>query len=73
MNHVSVRLRLTTILALLSFCTLTMAATGAMAQPPAPHKVPHSLSAYVQWTDGAGNNMTGLIHITHFRSRETSS
>ena len=31
MNHVSVRLRLTTILALLSFCTLTMAATGAMA------------------------------------------
>ena len=66
MNHVSVRLRLTTILALLSFCTLTMAATGAMAQPPAPHKVPHSVSAYVQWTDGAGNNMTGLLHITHF-------
>ena len=66
MNHVSVRLRLTTILALLSFCTLTMAATGAMAQPPAPPKVPHSLSAYVQWSDGGANSMTGLISITHF-------
>ncbi|MFL6445917.1 MAG: hypothetical protein ACJ713_19020 [Candidatus Sulfotelmatobacter sp.] len=66
MNHVSVRLRLTTILALLSFCTLTMAATGAMAQPPAPHKVPHSLNAYVQGKDAAGNTASGLISITHF-------
>ena len=31
MNRISVRLRLTTIIALLSLCTLTMAATGAMA------------------------------------------
>lgn len=66
MNRISVRLRLTTIIALLSFCTLTMAATGAMAQPPAPPKVPHSLSAFVQWSDGAGNSMNGLISITHF-------
>lgn len=65
MTHVSVRLRLTTILALLSFCTLTMAATGAMAQPPAP-KIPHSASAFVQWSDGAGNTMNGLLNITSF-------
>jgi hypothetical protein len=66
MTHVSLKLRLTTILALLSFCTLTMAATGAMAQPPAPPKVPHSLSAFVQWSDAGGNNMNGLVSITHF-------
>ncbi|HEX6823445.1 MAG TPA: hypothetical protein VF123_15415 [Candidatus Sulfotelmatobacter sp.] len=48
-----------------------MAATGAMAQSPAPAppKVSHSLSAFVQWSDGAGNSMNGLISITHFSSQ----
>jgi len=66
MTHVSLKLRLTTILALLSFCTLTMAATGAMAQPTPPHKLPHSLSAFVQWSNGKGDSMNGLVSITHF-------
>lgn len=67
MTHATLKLRLTTILALLSFCTLTMAATGAMAQPPA--KVPHSASAFVQGTDGAGNVLNGLLTITSFATQ----
>lgn len=68
MTHASLKLRLTTIIALLSFCTLTMAATGAMAQAPvqAPAKVPHSMSAFVQGSDGAGNVLNGLVNITKF-------
>lgn len=64
MTHPSLKLRFTTIIALLSFCTLTMAATGAMAQPPA--NAPHSASAFVQGSDGAGNVLNGLVKITNF-------
>jgi hypothetical protein len=34
MIHRGLKVRMTTMIALLSFGTLTMAATGAMAQPP---------------------------------------
>lgn len=64
MTHTSLKLRLTTIIALLSFCTLTMATTGAMAQP-AP-KTPHTASAYVQGADTAGNVLNGILTITSF-------
>jgi hypothetical protein len=63
MTHPSLKLRLTTIIALLSFCTLTMAATGAMAQAP-PTRT-HSASAFVQGSDAAGDVLTGLVKITH--------
>ena len=63
MNQVSLKLRITTIVALLSFCTLTMAATGAMAENT---KDPHSLSTYVQGTDGHGAVLTGVITINNF-------
>jgi len=61
---VSVKQRITAIGAILSFFILTMTATGAMAQP-AP-KVPHSASAFVQGSDGAGNVLNGLVNITNF-------
>jgi len=52
-------------IALLSFCTLTMATTGAMAQP-APAKTPHTASAYVQGADANGNVLNGILTITSF-------
>jgi hypothetical protein len=67
MNNVGLRLRITTIIAILSFCAMTMAATGAMAAPTA--KVPHSASAFVQGSDGAGNVLNGLVSITNFATQ----
>jgi len=64
MTNVSLKLRLATIIALLSFCTATMAPTGAMAQPPS--KVPHSASAFVQGSDGAGDVLSGIVNVTKF-------
>jgi hypothetical protein len=63
MTHPSLKLGSTTIIALLSFCTLTMAATGAMAQPPTTGS--HHASAFVQGSDSAGDVLTGLVQITH--------
>lgn len=68
MTQISLRLRFTTIVALLSFCILTMATTGAMAAPvppPAP-KIPHTASAFVQGSDAAGNVLNGLVIIKNF-------
>ncbi|HUK48047.1 MAG TPA: hypothetical protein VLW06_10660 [Terriglobales bacterium] len=70
MIHASLKLRVTTIIALLSFCTLTFAATGAFAQPP--HRGTHSVSSFVQGNDAATTGSTtpdvfsGVVTITGF-------
>jgi hypothetical protein len=65
MKQASLKLRITTIVALLSFCIMTLSTTGAMAQST-DKKVPHSLNAYVQGTDTAGDVLTGVVTITSF-------
>ncbi len=65
MSQFSLKMRITTIVALLSFCAMTMATTGAMAQT-ATKKTPHSANAYVQWTDGKGNAFNGIVTVTSF-------
>lgn len=67
MYQFSLRLRITTIIALLSFFALTMATTGALAQ--AAPKAPHSASAYVQGTDAAGDVLNGILTITSFTTQ----
>ncbi|HTT18841.1 MAG TPA: hypothetical protein VMG82_07845 [Candidatus Sulfotelmatobacter sp.] len=73
MIHASLKLRITTIIALLSFCTLTLATTGAFAQPPQPpHRGTHSISSFVQGNDAAVTGSTtpdvfsGVVTITGF-------
>ena len=64
MNHRSLKLRITTIIAVLSFFTLTLTATGAFAQPNS--QAPHSADSFVQGTDGSGNTFSGVVKITNF-------
>ncbi len=68
MTQASLKLRITTILALLSFCTMMMAATGAMAQTTGK-KATHSLAAFVQGSDTAGDVLTGVVTITSFTNQ----
>ncbi len=63
MFQASLKLRITTIIALLSFLALTMAPTSAVA---APHKGQHAVSSFVQGTDGNGNAFSGIVTITSF-------
>lgn len=65
MSSASLKLRITTIVALLSFFTLTMASTTAFAssQP----RGTHSISSFVQGNDGtAGDVFSGVVTINHF-------
>lgn len=64
MNHPSLKLRITTIIALLSFFTLTLTGTGAFASSPASGT--HSADSFVQGTDGHGASFSGVVHITNF-------
>ncbi len=64
MYHAPLKLRITTIIALLSFFTLTLTATGALAQPP--HRAPHTANSFVQGTDSAGDSFSGVVTITSF-------
>ncbi len=67
MIHASLRLRITTMVALLSFVVLTFATTGAFAQAAhPPHRGLHSLSSFVQGNDGNGNAFSGIATITGF-------
>ena len=67
MTCASRKLRMTAIIALLSFFTLTLASTGAFAQAPRPpHRGLHSISSFVQGTDGNGSTFSGVVTITKF-------
>lgn len=68
MSQVSLRMRLTTVIALFCFCAMTMtAATGAMAQTKGKANTgSHTANAYVQWTDGQGNTFSGVLNISSF-------
>lgn len=66
MNHASLKLRITTIVALLSFFTLTMASTSAVAQPQSHHRAPRTANSFVQGTDAAGDAFSGVVTITSF-------
>ncbi|HZQ20813.1 MAG TPA: hypothetical protein VFA90_19145 [Terriglobales bacterium] len=65
MNHASLKLRITTIVALLSFFMLTMASTSAVAQPQS-HRARHTANSFVQGTDAAGDAFSGVVTITSF-------
>jgi hypothetical protein len=67
MIHASLKLRITTIVALLSFLALTMAPTTAAAQPS--HKAPHTANSFVQGTDAAGDAFSGIVTITSFATQ----
>lgn len=81
MSHASLKLRITTIVALLSFFTLTFAATGAFAQPPQPpNRGPHTLSSFVEGnnaaalaagTDPTSGTFSGVVTITNFTNDGT--
>jgi hypothetical protein len=64
MTCASLKLRITTIVALLSFFMLTMASTGAAAQ--SSRRGTHSVSSFVQGTDGSGSTFSGVVTISHF-------
>jgi hypothetical protein len=67
MNHPSLKLRITTIIALLSFFTLTLTATGAFASPSSGGtRGTHSADSFVQGTDGHGGVFSGVVKITNF-------
>jgi hypothetical protein len=67
MNHPSLKLRITTIIALLSFFTLTLTGTGAFASPASGGtRGTHSADSFVQGTDGHGASFSGVVHITNF-------
>jgi hypothetical protein len=67
MIHASLKLRITTIVALLSFLTLTMVPTNAVAQS-ARHEH-RTASSFVQGTDGNGNAFSGIVTITSFATQ----
>jgi hypothetical protein len=73
MTQVSNRLRITTLAALFTFCTMIMASTGAMAAPapaPLPPPPPHQAQAatvLIQAADAAGNTLAGILRITGFQ------
>ena len=64
MIQASLKLRITTIIALLSFLTLTMIPTSAVAAPP--HRTRHTANSFVQGTDAAGDAFSGVVTITSF-------
>lgn len=73
MSQASLKLKITTVVALLSFCTLTFAATGAFAQTTeASHRRVHSISSFVQGNDAATTAgqtpdvFSGVVTITSF-------
>lgn len=68
MTHVSTKLRITTFIALFTFCTMMMASTGAMAAPtPATTtQAPHLPTAYVQGADLLGNVLNAVFTVTSF-------
>src|ERR1041385_4793775 len=67
MIHAILKLRITTIVALLSFLTLTMVPTNAVAQPP--RHAHRTASSFVQGTDGNGNAFSGIVTITSFATQ----
>ena len=70
MNHISKKLRITTLAVLFSFCAMMMASTSSFAAPaPAPATAPlasKGASVFVQAADAAGNTFSGILSITSF-------
>lgn len=70
MTHVSTKLRITTFIALFTFCTMMMASTGAMAAPTPPPatttQAPHLPTTYVQGADLLGNVLNAVFTVTSF-------
>jgi hypothetical protein len=64
MIHPSLKLRITTFIALLSFLALTMAPAPAAAAPPP--RAPRTANSFVQGTDAAGDSFSGVVTITSF-------
>lgn len=64
MSEVSMKMRVTTFVVLLAFCTMIMASTGAMAAAtPTP---PTQKAVFVQGSDGSGDLLNGVFTITSF-------
>jgi hypothetical protein len=65
MPQFSNKMRITTMMVLLTFCTMMMASTGAMAATKAPSQT----TAFIQGTDGLGNVLNGVFKVTSFANQ----
>jgi hypothetical protein len=67
MSEVSMKMRVTTFVVLLAFCTMVMASTGAMAATaPTP---PTQKAVFVQGSDSSGDLLNGVFTITSFANQ----
>jgi hypothetical protein len=59
------KMRVTTLAVLITFCTMMMASTGAMAATKAPSQT----TAFVQGADGLGNVLNGVFTVKSFANQ----
>jgi hypothetical protein len=70
MTQISMKLRITTLAVLFTFCSMMMASTSALATPtPPPPPAPNAANGattFINAVDSLGNSFNGVLTITHF-------